>query len=124
MKFPAVPTPVTVLLAAGAAVAAAVALSTLGLFGGSWDVTMEVTGTGSADVTYSFSGDNDGTTETGRTLPWSRVQNVGYGFNDIGVRNPAPGAVCRIYVDGRVEDEQKRPDAKGVLSCSVHLQQD
>ncbi|MET8454728.1 hypothetical protein [Streptomyces sp. NPDC005209] len=43
-----------------------------------------------------------------------------FGFNDLAVKDAAPGTVCRIYVDGKLKDEQKS-DAKGSLSCFVNL---
>ncbi|MEV7864595.1 MmpS family transport accessory protein [Streptomyces sp. NPDC088124] len=108
--------------AAGAAAVAAVSLTGCGLFGGSWDVKLEVTGAGAADISYSFSGDNDGKTAAGQQLPWSKAQNVGFGFNDLGIKDAPPGTACRIYVDGKLKDEQKEPDDKGIVSCSIHLQ--
>ncbi|MFC9429140.1 hypothetical protein [Streptomyces sp. NPDC056987] len=107
--------------AAGVAAVAAVSLTGCGLFGGSWDVKMEVTGAGAADIAYSFSGDNDGKTATGQQLPWTKAQNVGFGFNDVGVKDAPPGTACRIYVGGKLKDEQKEPDDKGTVSCSIHL---
>ncbi|RDD83924.1 MmpS family transport accessory protein [Streptomyces parvulus] len=97
-------------------------LSGCGMFGASWDVKLEVLGDGGADIGYAFSGDNGGKTERGEALPWSKTQNVGFGFNDVGVADAAPGTSCRIYVDGKLRDEQRGPDADGRLSCSVNLQ--
>ncbi|MFJ9591063.1 MmpS family transport accessory protein [Streptomyces acidicola] len=108
------------LLAAGALSLAAV--TGCGVFGKSWDVKLEVVGEGSGNVRYAFSGDNDGKSETGRKLPWSRTQNVGFGFNDVAVTDAEPGTVCRIYVDGKLKEEQRKPDAKGTVFCSVNLQ--
>ncbi|KUN07188.1 hypothetical protein AQI95_11630 [Streptomyces yokosukanensis] len=121
MTFPAFRTHVTSLLTAGALAAAAVSLTGCGLMGPSYDVKMEVAGPGSADVVYSFSGDNSGKIAHVQKLPWSVAQNVGFGFNQVGVKNPDPGTTCRIYVDGKLKEEEKKPDAKGYLSCSVSL---
>ncbi|WP_160314869.1 MmpS family transport accessory protein [Streptomyces sp. SAI-097] len=110
------------LVTAGALSLAVLPLTGCGVFGDSWDVKMEVTGDRNADVTYSFSGDNDGKTESDKKLPWSKTQNVGFGFNDIAVADATPGTTCRIYVDGELEDEQHGPDAEGHVSCSVNLQ--
>ncbi|MFH8533956.1 hypothetical protein ACH4GE_36770 [Streptomyces tendae] len=109
------------LLALGTLPLAVFSLTGCGLFSQSWDVKLEVTGSDKATVTYVFAG---GTESKGseQKLPWSRAQNVGYGFNSVGVINAAPGTVCRIYVDGELEEEQKRPDAEGVLSCTANLQ--
>ncbi|MGW7688338.1 hypothetical protein ACWGMA_05485 [Streptomyces asiaticus] len=60
-------------------------------------------------------------TDTGKRLPWTRARNVGFGFSAVGVRDAASGAVCRIYVGGKLKDHRK-PDAKGRLSCSINLQ--
>ncbi|WP_399082225.1 MmpS family transport accessory protein [Streptomyces sp. BBFR2] len=124
MNLPAFRKPAIVSAVAGAVAVTVLSLSAGGLFGGSWDVRMEVTGPGTADVVYSFSGDSQGTELTGRNLPWSKAQNVGFGFNDLGVKNATPGTGCRIYVDGELKDERTKPDAKGLLTCSVNLQQD
>ncbi|MDF3293256.1 MmpS family transport accessory protein [Streptomyces silvisoli] len=121
MKFPTFRTYAASLLTAGSLAAAAVSLTGCGVFGHSWDVKMEVTGPGSADVGYSFSGDNSPRTTFAGKLPWNKAQNVGFGFNNLAVTSAQPGTVCRIYVDGKLKDEQKKPDAKGTLSCSVHL---
>ncbi|MFF2852369.1 MmpS family transport accessory protein [Streptomyces sp. NPDC058001] len=98
------------------------AVTGCGVFGKSWDVKLEVVGGGSGNISYAFSGDNDGKSETGQKLPWSRSQNVGFGFNDVSVTDAEPGTACRIYVDGKLKDEQRKPDAKGGVSCSVNLQ--
>ncbi|RMB80196.1 MmpS family transport accessory protein [Streptomyces shenzhenensis] len=98
------------------------AVTGCGVFGGSWDVKLEVIGEGSGNISYAFSGDNDGKSENGVKLPWSKSQNVGYGFNDVAVTDAAPGTVCRIYVDGKLKDEQRKPDAKGTVGCFVNLQ--
>ncbi|MGA5817751.1 hypothetical protein ACPC54_07825 [Kitasatospora sp. NPDC094028] len=121
MKFPAFRTHVRSLLATGSVVVAAVSLTGCGVFGRSWDVKLEVTGPGSTDVGYSFSGDTNGKTALNQKLPWNKAQNVGFGFNDLGVKNAKPGTVCRIYVDGKLKDEQNKPNAEGTLSCSIHL---
>ncbi|MFI1760840.1 MmpS family transport accessory protein [Streptomyces sp. NPDC020800] len=112
---------VTSLLAAGAAAAAALSLTGCGLFGKSWDVKMEVTGSSAVNISYSFSGDTDETV-SGRGLPWSHAQNVGYGFNQVGIAHAPAGTVCRIYVDGKLKAEQKKPDSHGTVSCFVNLQ--
>ncbi|ANP52364.1 hypothetical protein J2Z21_008273 [Streptomyces griseochromogenes] len=112
---------VTSLLAAGAAAVSAVSMTGCGLFGKSWDVKMEVTGPAAADISYSFAGDNDDTV-SGRSLPWTHAQNVGFGFNQVGVAHAPAGTVCRIYVDGKLKVEQKKPDPHGTVSCFVNLQ--
>ncbi|MFE4539300.1 MmpS family transport accessory protein [Streptomyces scopuliridis] len=90
--------------------------------GESWDVKLEVVGGGSGNVSYAFSGDNEGKSENGQKLPWSKTQNVGFGFNDVTVTDAEPGAACRIYVDGKLKDEQRTPNAEGKISCFVNLQ--
>ncbi|OIJ89432.1 hypothetical protein BIV25_33785 [Streptomyces sp. MUSC 14] len=112
---------VTSALLAGASAVAVLSLTGCGLFGDSWDVKLEVTGTGSVNVDYNFSGETQPKHDTGKQLPWTRTQNVGYGFNSVSVTDAAPGTVCRIYVDGKLKDE-KKPDAKGKLSCNVSVQ--
>ncbi|MEU5539953.1 MmpS family transport accessory protein [Streptomyces sp. NPDC020362] len=109
---------VTSLLAAGAATVAAVSLTGCGLFAKSWDVKMEVTGPAAADISYSFAGDNTDDTVSGRSLPWKRAQNVGFGFNQVGVSHAPAGTVCRIYVDGKLKVEQKKPNSNGTVSAS------
>ncbi|MGW2650444.1 MmpS family transport accessory protein [Streptomyces sp. NPDC001393] len=121
MTFPAFRTHVTSLLTAGSLAAAAVSLTGCGALGPSYDVKMEVAGPGGANVVYSFSGDNNGKTASVQKLPWTRAQNVGFGFNRVSVSDPEPGTSCRIYVDDKLKDEEKKPDAKGYLSCSVSL---
>ncbi|MFI9163574.1 MmpS family transport accessory protein [Kitasatospora aureofaciens] len=121
MKFPAFRTHVRSLLAAGSVVVAAVSLTGCGVFGHSWDVKLEVTGPGSADVGYSFSGDTSGKTVLNQKLPWNKAQNVGFGFNDLAVKNAKPGTVCRIHVDGELKVEQNKPNAEGTLSCFIQL---
>ncbi|WP_042390611.1 MmpS family transport accessory protein [Streptacidiphilus melanogenes] len=121
MKSAGSRTYVTSLLVAGASALAAVLIAGCGLFGKSWDVKMEVTGPGTTDVSYSFSGETDPKTAAQQRLPWTRAQNVGFGFNDLGVKGAAPGTICRIYVDGKLKDQQK-PDARGNLTCSVNVQ--
>ncbi|MFE3775288.1 MmpS family transport accessory protein [Streptomyces sp. NPDC059122] len=106
---------------AGASAVAALSLAGCGLFGDSWDVKLEVTGKGSAGVDYNFSGETEPKHDTGAQLPWTKTQNVGYGFNSVSVNHAAPGTVCRIYVDGKLKEE-KKPDAKGNLSCNVSVQ--
>ncbi|MQS16121.1 hypothetical protein F7Q99_28770 [Streptomyces kaniharaensis] len=121
MTFPAFRTYVTSLLTAGSLTAAAVSLTGCGLLGPSYDVKLEVAGPGSADIVYSFSGDNSGKTAVGQKLPWTKAQNVGFGFNEVSVNHPEPGTTCRIYVDDKLKDEQTKPDAKGYLSCYASL---
>ncbi|PNE40609.1 MULTISPECIES: MmpS family transport accessory protein [Streptomyces] len=108
-------------LLAGASAVAALSLAGCGLFGDSWDVKLEVTGKGSAGVDYNFSGETEPKHDTEAQLPWTKTQNVGYGFNSVSVNHAAPGTVCRIYVDGKLKEE-KKPDAKGNLSCNVSVQ--
>lgn len=93
-----------------------------GLFGGSWDVRMEIVGPGTATVTTKFAGEPDaGTTTEAVTLPFSSDRNVGFGFNRIDVRGAAPGTVCRVLVDGTVREEQP-VDAAGFASCTANNQ--
>lgn len=113
---------VTSLLAAGAAAVAAVSLTGCGLFGTSWDVKMEVTGPAATNISYSFAGDTSDKKVSDQSLPWSRAQNVGFGFDQVGVDHAPAGTVCRIYVDGKLKVEQKKPDAHGTVSCFVNLQ--
>ena len=65
-------------------------LTGCGLFGGSWDVRMEVLGNGTAAVTTKFAGEPDAGTTTETTLPFSAARNVGFGFNRVDVRGAAP----------------------------------
>ncbi|MEV6682561.1 hypothetical protein AB0N09_37720 [Streptomyces erythrochromogenes] len=111
-----------VLPASGALLLAATTLTGCGLFGQSWDVKFEVTGTGQAEVGYSFSGETGQTKATSESLPWTVSQNVGFGFNGVAVLHAPPGTACRVYVDGKVRESQDKPDAEGTLSCSVNLQ--
>ncbi|MEV5872480.1 MmpS family transport accessory protein [Streptomyces tendae] len=110
-----------ILLAAGAL--SLTAVISWGVSGESWDVKLEVVGGGSGNVSYAFSGDNEGKSENAQTLPWSKTQNVGYGFNDVTVTNAEPGTTCRIYVDGKLKEEQRTPNAEGTISCFVNLQE-
>ncbi|MFB6437350.1 MmpS family transport accessory protein [Streptomyces sp. NPDC056411] len=111
----------TSLRAAGAAAVATVALTGCALFGKSWDVKVEVTGPAAAGITYSFAGETDNAVVRQR-LPWSRAQNVGFGFNQVMVAHAPAGTACRIYVDGTLKVEKKKPDSHGTLSCFVNLQ--
>ncbi|MFE7184526.1 hypothetical protein [Streptomyces erythrochromogenes] len=110
--------------ASGAMLLAATTLTGCGLFGQSWDVKLEVTGTGQAEVGYSFSGETGQTKAANESLPWTISQNVGFGFNGLAVRHAPPGTACRIYVDGKLRENQDKPDAEGTLSCSVNLQEE
>lgn len=109
-------------LTTGALSLAVVSITGCGIFGESWDVKLEVTGDGNADVGYAFSGDNDGRTDADRKLPWNKTQNVGFGFSEVAVTDAGPATACRIYVNGELKDEQQKPDANGLVSCSVNLQ--
>ncbi|MFE7097299.1 hypothetical protein [Streptomyces erythrochromogenes] len=110
--------------ASGAMLLAATTLTGCGFFGQSWDVKFEVTGTGQAEVGYSFSGETDQTKAANESLPWTVSQNVGFGFNGLAVRHAPPGTACRVYVDGKLRESQDKPDAEGTLSCSVNLQEE
>ncbi|MER6319006.1 hypothetical protein ABT237_35420 [Streptomyces sp. NPDC001581] len=110
------------LLASGATLLAATTLTGCGIFGENWDVTMEVTGTGQAEIGYNFSGENNQTKATSEPLPWTVSQNVGFGFNNLAVLHAQPGTACRIYVDGKLRESQDKPDSEGTLSCNVNLQ--
>jgi hypothetical protein len=96
-------------------------LTGCGLFGGSWDVRMEVLGNGTAAVTTKFAGEPDAGTTTETTLPFSAARNVGFGFNRVDVRGAAPSTVCRVLVDGVVREEQA-VDAAGNASCMANNQ--
>ncbi|WP_329388126.1 MmpS family transport accessory protein [Streptomyces sp. NBC_01716] len=122
MKFSQANPFIKLLLTAGALSLTVVSVTGCGMFGQSWDVKLEVTGDGSADVGYAFPGDNDGQTDADRKLPWNKAQNVGFGFSEVAVADAGPGTACRIYVNGKLKDEQRKPDAKGLVSCSVNLQ--
>jgi hypothetical protein len=91
-----------------------------GLFGGSWDVRIEVQGSGRAQVAAKFAGDPDAVpVET--SLPFSVTRNVGFGFNQVDVKGAAPGTVCRVLVDGVVRGEHP-VDAGGNASCMANNQ--
>lgn len=111
------------LLASTATLLTATTMTGCGLFGENWDVRMEVTGTGQADITYEFSGQTNQTKAPGEALPWQVSQNVGFGFNGVAVLNAPPGTACRIYVDGKLRESSDQPDAKGAVSCTVNLQE-
>ncbi|MER6251858.1 hypothetical protein ABT224_10855 [Streptomyces sp. NPDC001584] len=110
------------LLASIATLLAATTLTGCGLFGKNWDVKLEVTGTGQADIGYNFSGETGQRKATGESLPWTVSQNVGFGFNGVTVLRAQPGTACRVYVDGKLRESQDKPDAQGIVSCSVNLQ--
>ncbi|WP_314253490.1 MmpS family transport accessory protein [Streptomyces kutzneri] len=112
------------LLASGAMLLAATTLTGCGLFGENWDVKLEVTGTGQADIGYNFSGQNHQTTVADGSLPWTVSQNVGFGFNGVAVLHAQPGTACRIYVDGKLRESQDKPDSQGTVSCNVNLQEE
>jgi hypothetical protein len=97
------------------------ALTGCGLAGGSWDVTMEVTGGGSATVTTKFAGEPDAGTTTSTPLPFNASRNVGFGWNRIDVRGGAPGTACRTLVDGVVREEHQ-VDAGGAATCRANNQ--
>ncbi|MFJ3723882.1 hypothetical protein ACIPYQ_15075 [Streptomyces sp. NPDC090045] len=111
------------LLATGATLLAATTLTGCGLFGENWDVKFEVTGTGQAEIGYSFSGGNDQTKATRESLPWTVSQNVGFGFNNVTVLHAPPGTACRVYVDGALRESQDASDSEGTVSCFVNLQE-
>jgi hypothetical protein len=96
-------------------------LAGCGLFGGSWDVRMEVQGSGTAAVTTKFAGEPDAGTTTETALPFSTARNVGFGFNRIDVQGAAPGTVCRVLVDDAVHEEHA-VDAAGNASCMANNQ--
>ncbi|MET9558338.1 MmpS family transport accessory protein [Streptomyces sp. NPDC006645] len=110
------------LLTAGALSLAVASITGCGVFRQSWDVKLEVTGDGETDVGYAFPGDNDGQTDADRKLPWNKTRNVGFGFSEVAVTDAGPDTACRIFVDGELKDEQRQPDADGLVSCSVNLQ--
>ncbi|AOS62098.1 hypothetical protein [Actinoalloteichus hymeniacidonis] len=101
--------------------AAGSVLTGCGLFGESYDVRMEVEGSGSAVVTSKFAGGKSSTGE--RDLPWTESESVGFGFNDLWLVDAEPGAICRILVDDRVLDEQTA-DEDGNAECYVNNQDD
>jgi hypothetical protein len=97
------------------------ALTGCGLLGGSWDVQLEVQGSGTATVTTKFAGEPDAGTTTSATLPFSTSRNVGFGFNRIDVQGGAPGTVCRVLVDGAMREEHP-VDGAGAASCMANNQ--
>ena len=99
----------------------ATTLAGCGVFGGSWDVTMEVDGAGTATVTASFAGENGDPAR--QTLPFSVSQNVGFGFNVLRAEGAPAGAVCRILVDDKVVQENPVDDG-GVCGASANNQDD
>lgn len=91
-----------------------------GLVGGSWDVRIEVQGSGWAQVAAKFAGDPDAV-PTDTALPFGVTRNVGFGFNQVDVKGAAPGTVCRVLVDGAVREEHP-VDATGSASCMANNQ--
>jgi hypothetical protein len=96
-------------------------LAGCGLLGGSWDVRMEVRGSGTATVTTKFAGEPDAGTTAEANLPFSAARNVGFGFSRIDVQGAGPGTVCRVLVDGAVREEHA-VDAAGNASCTANNQ--
>jgi hypothetical protein len=107
------------------AVAASASLTGCGLFGSSWDIRMEVQGTGSATIAPRYAGDGDNLTGKPKLeqLPWSSSTNVGFGFNRLDVTGAAPGTTCKITADGKTIEE-KPVDAQGNATCQANLQDD
>lgn len=115
------------MVAAVTVVVAASLVGGCGLLGQSWDVQMEVQGPGQATVGTKFAGEPDLERDPGAfavaTLPVEESRNVGFGFNDLEVRDAAPGTRCRILVDGEPVDEQL-VDAGGTARCHANNQED
>lgn len=106
-----------------AAIAASASLTGCGLFGSSWDVRMEVQGTGSATIAPRYAGAKDSSQPKPEQLPWSSSANVGFGFNRLDVTGAAPGTTCKITADGKTIEE-KPVDAQGNATCQANLQDD
>lgn len=90
--------------------------------GRTWQVRLEVTGPSTAKIVSSFAGDAKRVELIERGLPWQLDNTVGVGFNNIGVRGGGPGTVCRVYVDGKLVDEQA-VDAGGAADCTADNQE-
>lgn len=99
----------------------ALSLSGCGLFGGSWDVRMEVLGEGTALVRAEFPGER--VEAMARSLPFSESRNVGFGFNTLDVQSAPPGTVCRLLVDEKVVAEDP-VDADGRCGAGTHNNDD
>ncbi|WP_156819719.1 hypothetical protein [Pseudonocardia sp. HH130630-07] len=112
--------------ALAAAVAALGLVGGCGLLGESWDVRMEVTGPGTAQVGTKFAGEPDlsadGQGRQSATLPFSESRNVGFGFNDLAVEDAAPGTVCRIFVNDELRSEHP-VDQAGSAWCDANNQE-
>ncbi|MDA3648956.1 hypothetical protein LZ318_26290 [Saccharopolyspora indica] len=112
------------LKAAGLATAlttAALSLSGCGLFGGSWDVKMEVRGQGTAQIRAEFPGER--VEPQTRSLPFSESRNVGFGFMTLDVADAPPGTVCRLLIDEKVVAENP-VDASGRCGAEAHNKDD
>lgn len=99
----------------------ALSLSSCGLFGGSWDVEMEVRGQGTAQIRAEFPGER--VEAQTRSLPFSESRNAGFGFNTLDVQGAPPGTVCRLLVDEKVVAENP-VDANGSCGAAVHNNDD
>ncbi|APU13290.1 MULTISPECIES: hypothetical protein [Actinoalloteichus] len=97
-------------------------LAGCGLVGATYDVQMEVQGSGTAMIGHGFAGGEDPTL-TEQDLPWSMAESVGFGFNDLRVSDAEPGTVCRILVDDEVIDEQTAGE-DGSIDCFANNQDD
>ncbi|WP_433174846.1 hypothetical protein [Actinoallomurus sp. CA-150999] len=103
-----------------AAAAVPVAAGCSSLFGKTHQVRMEVTGSGSAQVAYAFSGDSLRPPRREK-LTWIKKADAGFGFNRLDVSGASPGTTCRILVDGK-ERVRKTVAADGIANCFVSVQ--
>jgi hypothetical protein len=83
---------------------------------------MEVTGSGSAQISYGFSG-SDASMPRREKLTWIKRADAGFGFNRLAVSGAPPGTTCRIVVDGD-ERDRKTVGADGKAECYVSIQND
>jgi hypothetical protein len=113
-------TALAALLLATAAVSAAAGCSSL--FGKTHQVRMEVTGSGSAQVAFAFSG-SEVSPPHREKLTWIKRADAGFGFNQLDVSGAPPGTTCRIVVDGK-ERDRKTVAADGIAKCYVNVQND
>src|SRR4051812_39899281 len=110
-------------LAVTATVLAGVAALTsgCGLLGKSYDITLEVTGQGTADkITYFFPGDNKGKDLGVTKLPWKEEASTGFGFIDVSATGKGP-VTCRILVNGKEVAKQDAPAGQQV-ACKGNVQ--
>ncbi|GAA4508128.1 hypothetical protein GCM10023191_067490 [Actinoallomurus oryzae] len=87
-----------------------------------YQVRMEVTGPGSAQISYGFSG-SDASMPRREKLTWIKRADAGFGFNRLSVSAGDPGTTCRIVVDDE-ERDRKTVGADGKAECYVSVQND